>query len=165
MNNGIITTQGGLKSGSCSPQEITWDFQTYKYYVVEKVWKKMTCSADDRPEAGALHRWSLQIYEELTKSTTSCCNTFIGQCHGLNTFILIWKQFHTRELDTFCNIVTWWSVTTDEVSIGNWISWNLYIQLVATNNNSSNANSHTLQFTTEHTNASQFAVSSPVVAW
>jgi hypothetical protein len=40
-----------------------------------------------------------------------------------------------------------------------------HLQIVITSNYSAIANSHILQFTIAHTESSQSAVSSPVVAW
>jgi hypothetical protein len=40
-----------------------------------------------------------------------------------------------------------------------------HLQIITTSNYSAIANSHTLQFTTAHIKAFQFAVSSPVVVW
>jgi hypothetical protein len=55
------------------------------------------------------------------------------------------------------------SVTIDGVWFGNWIYG--LLQIVTTSNYNTITNSHTQQFTTARTKSSQYAVSSPVVAW
>jgi hypothetical protein len=55
----------------------------------------------------------------------------------------------------YCHMMEWFIV----------IGFIEHLQIVTTSNYSAVTNSHTLQFTTVHTESSQPAISSPVVAW
>jgi hypothetical protein len=61
-----------------------------------------------------------------------------------------------------CNVLSHVRLSTE---FGFVIGFIEHLQIITTSNNSAIANSHTLQFTTAGTNSSQFAVSSPIVAW
>jgi hypothetical protein len=54
---------------------------------------------------------------------------------------------------------------SDCMGFGVVIGYIEHLQIVATSNYSTVANSHTLQFITSHTKPSQFALSSLAVAW